>query len=139
MLRRDGYPCIFYADYYGAHYTDKGKDGKEYEIWLDKHQWIIDRFLAARRSYAYGDQYDYFDQSNSVGWTRLGSDEHPGGMAVLLSNGDGAAKWMEVGQANRTYIDITEHIQEPVTTNEKGWGEFRCNGGSVSVWVPESS
>ncbi|MEM8546413.1 MAG: alpha-amylase [Cyanobacteria bacterium P01_H01_bin.119] len=139
LLRRDGYPCIFYADYYGAHYTDKGKDGKEYEIWLDKHQWIIDRFLAARRSYAYGDQYDYFDQSNSVGWTRLGSDEHPGGMAVLLSNGDGAAKWMEVGQANRTYIDITEHIQEPVTTNEKGWGEFRCNGGSVSVWVPESA
>ena len=22
LLRRDGYPCIFYADYYGAHYKD---------------------------------------------------------------------------------------------------------------------
>ena len=31
ILRRDGYPCIFYGDYYGAHYKDVGKDGNEYE------------------------------------------------------------------------------------------------------------
>jgi alpha-amylase len=24
LLRAQGYPCIFYADYYGAHYTDRG-------------------------------------------------------------------------------------------------------------------
>jgi hypothetical protein len=24
-----------------------------------------------------------------------------------------------------------------VVTNDAGWGEFRCNGGSVSVWVQE--
>jgi alpha-amylase len=23
------------------------------------------------------------------------------------------------------------------TTNEHGWGEFRCNGGSVSVWIQD--
>lgn len=138
LLRQDGYPCLFYADYYGAHYTDKGRDGNEYEIWLDSHQWLIDRFLQARHTYAYGDQYDYFDHANTIGWTRLGDDEHPGGMAVVLSNGEAGAKWMEVGQPNCTYIDITEHIGEPVTTNEEGWGEFRCEGGSVSVWVPKS-
>jgi alpha-amylase len=22
-----------------------------------------------------------------------------------------------------------------VTTNDEGWAEFRCNGGSVSVWT----
>ncbi|MEM6500296.1 MAG: alpha-amylase [Cyanobacteria bacterium P01_C01_bin.89] len=137
LLRQEGYPCIFYADYYGAHYQDYGKDGNEYEIWLDSHQWIIDRFLEARRTYAYGDQYDYFDHANTVGWTRLGSDEHPGGMGVLLSNGEAGTKWMETGQPNKTYVDITEHIKEPVVTNDEGWGEFSCPGGSVSVWVPQ--
>ncbi|MEL6902277.1 MAG: alpha-amylase, partial [Cyanobacteria bacterium J06606_4] len=138
LLRREGYPCIFYADYYGAHYKDTGSDGGEYEIWLDSHQWIIDKFLEARREYAYGDQYDYFDHANTIGWTRLGTEEFPGGMAVVLSNGGSGSKWMEIGQANRTYIDLTEHIDEPITTNDEGWAEFRCDAGSVSVWVPQS-
>lgn len=138
LLRRDGYPCIFYGDYYGAHYKDKGPDGHEYEIWLVKHQFLIDKFLLARQTYAYGDQYDYFDHANTIGWTRLGDAEHPDGMAVLLSNGGDGTKSMEVGHANRTYVDLTEHISESVTTNDEGWGEFRCQGGSVSVWVPQT-
>lgn len=135
LLRRDGYPCIFYADYYGAHYQDTGKDGNEYEIFLDAHQWLIDKFLQVRQEYAFGEQYDYFDHSNCIGWTRLGDAEHPGGMAVVLSNGEAGMKWMEVGQPNQTYIDITEHISEPVTTNDEGWAEFCCLAGSVSVWI----
>ena len=137
LLRRDGYPCVFYADYYGAHYKDSGNDGGEYEIWLDSHQWMIDKFLYARRTYAFGEQYDYFDHANTIGWTRLGTEEQPGGMAVVLSNGDEGSKWMEVGQPNRTYIDATETIQDPVTTNDEGWADFRCNAGSVSVWIPQ--
>ena len=137
LLRCEGYPCLFYPDYYGACYRDYGNDGNEHEIWLDSHRWLIDKFLYARREYAYGDQYNYFDDQNLVGWTRLGTEEHPGGMAVVLSNGEGGCKWMEVGQSDRTYIDLTEHVKEPVITNEHGWGEFRCNGGSVSVWVPQ--
>jgi alpha-amylase len=137
LLRQGGYPCVFYADYYGAHYKDKGKDGNEYEIWLDSHKWLIDKFMHARRLYAYGDQYDYFDHANVIGWTRLGTKENVGGMAVVLSNGDDGTKWMEVGHPNTTYIDLTEHIDEPVTTNEEGWANFRCEAGSVSVWVPQ--
>ncbi|MBE9041055.1 alpha-amylase [Oscillatoriales cyanobacterium LEGE 11467] len=137
LLRRDGYPCIFYADYYGAHYKDVGTDGNEYEIWLDSHKWLIDKFLEARRTYGYGDQYDYFDHANTMGWTRLGTQEHPGGMAVVLTNGDNGRKRMEVGQPNKTYIDITEHISESVTTDDEGWAEFHCPAGSVSVWVPQ--
>ncbi|NES05736.1 MAG: alpha-amylase [Okeania sp. SIO2F4] len=138
LLRDEGYPCIFYADYYGAHYKDNGPDGNEYEIWLESHKWLIDKFLYARETYAYGDQYDYFDHANTLGWTRLGDEAHPGGMAVVLSNGDEGTKWMEVGQANQAYIDITEHISEPITTNDEGWADFKCNAGSVSVWVPQS-
>lgn len=138
LLRQEGYPCIFEPDYYGARYRDYGGDGNEHEIWLDSHRIMIDKFLFARHNYSYGDQYSYFDEPNLVGWTRLGDADHLGGMAVVLSNGAGGAKWMEVGQPNCTYVDITEHVQESVTTNELGWGAFSCSGGSVSVWVPQS-
>lgn len=139
LLRLDGYPCIFHADYYGAHYKDIGKDGNEYEIWIESHQWLIDKYLYVRQTYCFGDQYDYFDHANCIGWTRLGTEDHPGGMAVVMSNGDDGLKSMEIGQPNATYIDITEHISEPVTINDEGWGEFRCPAGSVSVWIPQES
>ncbi|AFZ20581.1 alpha-amylase [Allocoleopsis franciscana] len=132
LLRREGYPCVFYADYYGAHYKDKG-----YEIWLDSHRWLIDKFLHARQNYAYGNQYDYFDDQNIIGWTRLGNPEHPKAMAVLMSDGPAGSKWMEVGKRSAIFHDLTEHIKEPVHTNGDGWGEFRCNGGSVSVWLEQ--
>jgi alpha-amylase len=136
LLRKSGYPCIFAADYYGAHYKDIGKDGQEHEIWLANHQWIINKFLQARKDFAYGDQYDYFNHPNCVGWTRTGNNSNPGGMAVLLSNAEDGHKFMETKVPDTTYMDITEHISEPVKTNKDGWGEFLCKGRSVSVWVP---
>jgi alpha-amylase len=137
LLRRDGYPCVFAADYYGAHYKGTDKEGNEHEIWMDTHQWLIDKFLAVRKKFAFGDQYDYFDHPNCVGWTRTGNEEVPNGMAVLMSNGEVGLKHMETGSPNTTYTDITEHINETVVTNKDGWGEFRCQAGSVSVWLPK--
>jgi len=137
LLRRDGYPCLFHADYYDAEYDDKGRDGNIYHISMQSHRFLIDKFLQARRMFAYGSQYDYFDHPSTIGWTRLGDESHPGGMAVLMSNGDDGWKWMEVGHPNATYRDITGHIMTPVTTNNDGWGEFKCLGGKVSVWVQE--
>ncbi|MEM9002494.1 MAG: alpha-amylase, partial [Cyanobacteria bacterium P01_F01_bin.86] len=137
LLRREGYPCVFYGDYYGASYEDYGRDGNRYQITLASHQWIIDKLLYARKHYAYGDQYDYFDHENMIGWTRLGDAEHPRAMAVLLSAGPGGSKWMEVGKPNTKFVDLTGHIQDAIYTNEWGWAEFHCHGGSVSVWKQE--
>jgi len=137
LLRAEGYPCIFYPDYYGAHYKDKGRDGNEYEIWLDSHREILDRLLQARQHFAHGPQYTYFDHPNQIGWTRLGTEANPRAMAVMLSNGPGGGKWMEVGRPNTTFYDLTGHIPDTITTNDHGWAEFRCNGGSVSVWVED--
>ena len=130
LLRQEGYPCIFYADYFGASYSDRG-----YDIYMPSHRWLIDKFLYARHNYAYGEQYDYFDHWDIIGWTRLGDEEHPQAMAVIMSDGAGGSKWMEVGKPNSKFYDLTEHIKEPVYTNDLGWGEFFCLGGSVSVWV----
>ncbi len=136
LLRQGGYPCIFFADYYGAQYQGQGKDGNTYEIEMPSHKWLIDHFLSVRSQYAFGEQHDYFDDPHCIGWTRLGSEEHPGGIAVLLSNEGDQTKPMHVGFAEREYRDITEHMKETVTTNADGWGDFRCTGRSVSVWVP---
>lgn len=139
LLRAEGYPCVFHADYYGAHYKDKGRDGNEYEIWIDSHKGILDKLLFARKHFAYGEQYTYFDHEDVIGWTRLGNEAHPRALAVLMSDGPSGSKWMEVGKPNTVFYDITEQVPEPVQTNADGWGEFRCNGGSVSVWVQADS
>lgn len=139
LLRAEGYPCIFYPDYYGATYKDKGRDGNEYEIWMQSHKEILDRLLFARRHYAFGPQYNYLDHPNIIGWTRLGTEQHPRAMAVIMSDGPGGGKWMEVGKPNTTFYDITEQVKTPIQTNADGWAEFRCNGGSVSVWLEKQS
>jgi alpha-amylase len=137
LLRREGYPCVFAADYYGAEYEDLGRDGNRHPIVMPSHRWLIDRFLEARSLYAWGPQIDYLDHWNRVGWVRLGDEQHPKAMAVLLSDAHEGSKWMEVGRANARFTDLTEHVKEPVVTNDAGWGEFRCRGGSVSVWVQD--
>ena len=135
LLRREGYPCVFHADYYGAEY-DNCLGGYP-PVKLYSHRLLIDRFLKARREYNYGDQHDYFDHPNTIGWMRLGTSEHPGAMAVVLSNGSAGTKWMNTFRPRATFYDVTGHIREKVTANGDGWAEFRCPAGSVSVWLQE--
>ncbi len=137
LLRREGYPCVFYPDYYGAEYEDRGRDGQMHRIVMPSHRYLIDKFLCARRHFAHGPQVDYLDHWNRVGWTRLGDEQHPKAMAVLMSDGPGGSKWMDVARPNATFVDLTGHISEPILTNADGWGEFHCLGGSVSVWIQE--
>jgi alpha-amylase len=134
LLRREGYPCVFYGDYYGAEY-ENCRGG--HPVILYAHRWLIDKFVWARNAYGFGDQHDYFDHPNTIGWARLGTTEHPGAMAVIMSNGSDGSKWMNMFRPNKTFYDITEHIQEKVTTNADGWGNFHCAGGKVSVWLQE--
>jgi alpha-amylase len=102
---------------------------------LDSHHEIIDKLLHARQHFAYGAQLDYFDHPDLVGWTRMGDAEHPQPLAVLLSDAAGGSKWMHVGKPLTTFKDLTGHSHRSVITNADGWGEFYCEGGSVSVWT----
>jgi alpha-amylase len=137
LLRDQGYPCLFYPDLYGAHYTDKGSDGNDHEIFLDKCD-SIEKLLSARKEFAYGTQRDYFDHPSCIGWTREGADENPGsGCAVMMSNGDEGFKQMEIGSrhAGKIFIDFLEKHPAEVLVNEQGWAEFHVSAGSVSVWI----
>jgi alpha-amylase len=136
LLRDQGYPCVFHADYYGAHYVDQ-RHGQEISIDLASQRRWIDRFLWARSPCAYGPQIDYLDHFNCIGWTRLGTACYPRALAVLMSDGDGGWKWMNVGKANTSFVDLTGQIREPITTNGDGWARWLCPAGSVSVWVEQ--
>ena len=74
------------------------------------HRFLIDHFLFARRSYGFGDQHDYFDHPNTIGWLRTGDAEHPGAMAVVMTNGSAGRKWMN------TFRPTPAFATEPATS-----------------------
>lgn len=79
LLRQDGYPCVFYGDLYGI----KGRYPRAPTCFGKLPDLIL-----ARKIYAYGEQVDYFDRRDCVGWVRKGISAHPGrrsGMAVVMS------------------------------------------------------
>jgi alpha-amylase len=128
LLRQEGYPCVFYGDYYGIPH-DSIPDGRH---WLAP-------MLRARRKFSYGHQNDYFDDPDLVGWTREGDDDHPNsGLAVVLTDREGGEKTMYAGarQANKRYYDCTGGFADHVTIDNDGYAVFPVHGGSVSVWIP---
>lgn len=127
LLRQDGYPCVFYGDYYGIKHSG-----------IPSMREKLLPLLKARKLYAYGKQNDYFDHPNTIGWTREGDEEHEhSGLAVLLTNGSDGEKRMYVGQkfAGMRFYDSTGNMDELVTIEEDGNALFKVKGGSVSVWV----
>jgi alpha-amylase len=133
LLRRDGYPCVFAGDYEGpSAYSDKGRD-----VTLHSHRFVIDRFLDARHRYGFGDQHDYLDHPNTIGWLRTGDAQHPGVMAVVLGNGGEGQKWMNTFRPGGRFRDATGHISDAIVANADGWANFSCPPGSVSVWLSE--
>lgn len=126
LLMKEGYPCIFYGDYYGI-------GGK-----ASPHRKILDILLQARKQYAYGEQRSYFDHGNTVGFVRMGDDKHPGsGLAFLMASGDGGNKVMNVGEARKGEVwrELTGNIPEEVMIDEHGDGNFSVSGGNLAVWV----
>ncbi len=128
LTMKEGYPCIFYGDYYGV-------GGRP-----SPHRATIDTLLGVRRRCAHGEERRYFDHPNTVGLTRAGDDSHPhSGVALLLSNGDDGSKRMEVGveHAGETWREVTGSIGERITIGDDGAAEFTVRSGKAAVWVNE--
>lgn len=126
LLRREGYPCVFYGDYYGITHD---------EI---KPMENLKTLMQLRKDKAYGEQVEYFDDQNIVGFTRLGTEEHyKSGLAVIISDKYDGSKRMYVGKENvgAKYIDALGHIQEEIRIDEEGFGNFKVTGGTASVYV----
>lgn len=127
LLRADGYPTVFWGDLYGV------GDSSLYGGIKDQ----LTKLLGLRRDFAYGDQDDYFDNPNTIGFVRKGDQDHPGRMAVVMTNGDKDTLSMFVGedQKGKTFIDALGNNDGQVVIKEDGWGDFFVSPGSISVWV----
>lgn len=125
LLREAGLPCVFYGDYYGI----SGEFAQE------SFQELLDKLLDIRLNLAYGEQTDYFDDANCIGWTRQGMDDGQP-IAVLISNDQATNKSMLVGPewAGREFSDYLGNNAQIVTIDDQGWGEFPVEEKSVSVW-----
>lgn len=129
LLRKAGYPCIFYGDYYGVGGSNPIPPKRE----------MLDKLLYLRKAHAYGEQVDYFLDANRVGWVRLGTEEHPAGCATVISNGEEGEISMDVGSlhAGESWSDRMGNHDVRVTIDEAGKGVFPVKGGSLSVYVRE--
>lgn len=127
LLRESGLPCLFYGDYYGTQ-GEQAHAG---------YQALLDALLYVRKNHAYGEQIDYFDHQNCMGWVRLGDDEHPDGVAVVLSNSEEGWKEMNMGSANagKIFVDYLNHHEAEVTIDTDGSATFPVNAGSISAWI----
>ena len=126
LLRSEGYPCVFYGDFYGIPH-DNIEPLEELKI-----------LIKLRKEKAYGNQNDYFDNSNFIGWTREGDEEHlQSGLAVVISNAGDGEKRMYIGKkfAGEKFIEAIGNCGEEVIIDEEGFGNFKVKGKSTSVWV----
>ena len=126
LLRQEGVPCVFYSDYYGNPVKNRPLVPN------------LGKLIKLRRAYAYGEQADSFESEHVIGWVRRGDGEHEGsGLAVVMSNSEGGILRMYMGTnfAGELFYDVLGNCTEPVEIGEDGFGEFRCEGRSVAIWV----
>ena len=126
LLRNQGYPCVFYGDFYGIPH-DNIEPLEE-----------LKTLIKLRKEKAYGEQHDYFDHPNYIGWTREGDDEHiKSGLAVVISNAGDGEKRMYMGTkfAGEKFIDCLERCEEVVIIDNEGYGNFKVKGKGASVWI----
>lgn len=127
LLRKDGYPCVFYGDYYGVEGEHSVTGQKE----------IIDQLIAIRKRYAYGEQTDYMEDKDLIGWIRHGDEDHPGTLAVVISTGDANTLRMQVGDvhAGKIFVELTGDNAHEIKIDEEGYANFEVGPGTLTCWA----
>ena len=136
LLRKDGFPCVFVGDYDGREQVDgEGKDDPPAVPGLASHRGVIDQLIDLRRRYGFGDQSDFFEEANRIGWVRHGDEDHPGAMVVVIDNNDGGELTIDTGRPGTEFKSVGPAETEGVTTDDEGRAVFYCPGGGVAVYV----
>lgn len=125
LLRKDGYPCVFYGDYYGlgGEYPQEGQAA------------VINKLLEIRKKYAWGAQTDYMEREDLIGWIRHGTKGSP--LAVLISTGTAQILSMHIGEehAGKRYIELTGDNEKEIEIDEDGVGQFEVGPGTLTAWA----
>ena len=121
LLRQEGYPQLFYGDLYGM----KGKKGTDPEPVACGGK--LPDLTLARKLYAYGEQDDYFDEANCIGFARRGTWDHPAGLACVMSNTGAGQKKVRTGPcslANSVIyvcVCVCVCVELTVVSTDGGW------------------
>ncbi|MDO4483603.1 MAG: alpha-amylase [Clostridia bacterium] len=127
LLRAFGYPCVFWGDLYGIPTSGVGA--------VPELPWL----MYLRSHFAYGEEQDYFDHEDVIGFVREGSGDVPGsGLVFLCTNRRGGDKRMNVGSCHRGrwFVRVLGSGKLLVKTDRDGWGAFRTADGAACVYVP---
>ncbi|RZL14724.1 MAG: alpha-amylase [Hymenobacter sp.] len=121
LTRANGYPCVFYKDYYNYGLGSQLKT-----------------LMGIRKANAYGAAYEYtsVDDADYYAYSRAGDGTHKGLMLVLNDGGSAKTKGITSPFKNATLTDKTGNYAGTITTDGNGYGNFPVNGRSWSVWVP---
>ena len=135
LLRESGYPCLFYGDVYGL------KGGVKDDWRGPSCSGKIPDMALARKLYAYGEQNDYWDQPNLIGWVRRGTWDKPDGCAVVMSNAGDGEKRMYVGEmhAGEKWTDVLGWEGREIDIGQDGFGMFPCGSCSVRIYVNKAA
>ena len=129
LLRKEGYPCVFWGDLRGIPAKGIGAVPQ------------LPLLMRLRLYWAHGEERDWFDHEDVVGFTRAGSDDVPdSGLAFLCTNAHGGSKRMEMGKqwAGRRFRCVIGG-QRSVRVDSDGWAEFSVSDGGCSVYIPSPS
>jgi alpha-amylase len=127
LLRNEGTPVVFWGDLYGTEKTEAVGNG-------------LNRLIKLRDIANFGNQADYFDDSNVIGWTLTGAfDDEDSGVAIIMTNATGGEKEMTISAIHegKTFVDLLGNNDARVTLDENGQGVFPVNDGQVSVYINE--
>ncbi|RSK50402.1 alpha-amylase [Hymenobacter rigui] len=121
LTRANGYPCVFYKDYYNYGLGSQ-----------------ISKLMAIRKANAYGSAFEYtsVNDTDVYVYSRSGDATHKG-LLLLLNDGSTArTKGVTTPFKNATLTDKTGNRTGTVTTDANGFGNFPVNARSYSTWVP---
>lgn len=138
LLRKDGYPCVFWGDMFGTHGPQAEQPTCQVSnenIQGGKRRTLLPDLIRCRKLFAYGEQHDYWDSSTCIGWTRAGDGQRSGCAVVLNVSQRGSVKNMKIGSPGELWRDMLGMIKETVKIDTKGLGAFPCKGLSASVFV----
>ncbi|MEM9537057.1 MAG: alpha-amylase [Cyanobacteria bacterium P01_A01_bin.3] len=154
LLRDKGYPCVFFADYYGSDLSS------EFNVYPPGSNYL-DILLKLRAQFALGEER-FYDSRNVVGWIRNGFvPGAKGAMAAVICNAPGgtvASIRMDTGRKNRKFYHFATlklfsgdfvvargpyslfgDKAGEIWTDSSGFGEFLAEGRTASIWLEEDA
>ncbi len=119
LTRADGYPCIFYKDYYEYGYGPQ-----------------IRALIQIRKAHAYGGGIELPESdANVYAYARAGDASHAG-LLLLLNDGPATTKAVATPFRAAMLIDATGGEPGTIATDANGRAAFPVAAGGYGVWIP---